>query len=121
MGNIHCRYDIEGLARDMEIELGDLPALYSEYFLEMRINLQESRAMYNIKDWDKLERVIHNIKGISTSLNVDDVYLLSNKLDNKLKGANFDNVLPDIDYITDLFIAAENDIKEFFKQNDIKI
>ncbi|MDP4090238.1 MAG: Hpt domain-containing protein [Bacillota bacterium] len=121
MDNKSFRYNIEGLAADMEIDLAELTSLYSEYFIEMRINIQESKALRANNDWVKLERIIHNMKGISTSLNVDDVYLMAAKLDNKLRSANYENIENDINFIVELYNRAENDIMEFFKEKDMKI
>lgn len=121
MDNKSFRYDIEGLIKDMQIDLNTISALYTEYFLEMKINLQESRNFFANKNWDMLERVIHNIKGVSTSLNIYDIYLISNKLDINLKQGNYSTVDLDINSISELFNAAERDIRDFFKQNDIRI
>lgn len=121
MDNKSFRYDIEGLAKDMEIDLSTISPLYAEYFLEMKTNLEESRKYFATKNWDRLQRVMHNIKGISTSLNVDDVYLVSNRLDINLKQGIYSTAELDINNISELFNIAENDIREFLKQNDIRI
>jgi hypothetical protein len=121
MENIPFRYDIIGLAKDMDIDLAAISNLYSEYFLEMKINLQESRDYYSNKNWLKLERIMHNIKGISISLNIDDIYNVSNELDTALKLGNYNTAAFDIDNISELFNNAENDIREFFRQNTIRI
>jgi hypothetical protein len=121
MENIPFKYDIIGLAKDMDIDLAAISNLYNEYFLEMKTNIQESQELYKSENWARLERVIHNIKGISISLNIDDIYTVSNKLDTNLKLGNYDTAAFNINNIRELFNAAENDIKEFFKQNSIRL
>ncbi|MBC8059785.1 MAG: Hpt domain-containing protein [Clostridiaceae bacterium] len=115
------RYNIQDLADDMEVGLETLSSLYSEFFHEMKINIQESKALANNKDWDKLQRVIHNIKGISTCLNVNDIYFVSQQLDTDLKNQKFENVLSNINSINELFNCTETDIREFFKNSGITI
>jgi HPt (histidine-containing phosphotransfer) domain-containing protein len=115
------RYDIKGLANDMEVDIDMLADLYSEYFHEMKTNLQESKSLANSCDWDRLERVMHNIKGISISLNVEDIYSLSNKLDNDLKNSKYDNATNEIIKINEAFQLSEKDIKNYFKENNISI
>jgi HPt (histidine-containing phosphotransfer) domain-containing protein len=121
MENESFRYDIEGLAKDMEVELSTLSTLYSEYFHEMKINIEESKTLANSEDWFRLERVIHNIKGISTSLNISDIYSFSNKLDVNLKNGKTDAAINDINTINELFNACENSVRQFFKEKEILI
>ncbi|HEY5561618.1 MAG TPA: hypothetical protein VIK72_07655 [Clostridiaceae bacterium] len=115
------RYNIQGLADDMEVNLSTLSSLYSEFFHEMKINIEESKDLCNSKDWWKLQRVIHNIKGISSCLYIEDIYDISNKLDIELKKQAYENALPDITSINNLLISSETDIKEFFKKNGINM
>ena len=115
------RYNIKGLADDMEVSLQTISSLYSEFFHEMRLNIEESKVLCTKKDWDKLQRVIHNIKGISTCLNVNDIYDISLKLDMDLKNKKLENVFSKITSISDLFNFSETDIRGFFKKDGIII
>jgi len=115
------RYDIKSLADDMEVGLQTLSTLYSEFFHEMKLNIEESKALCDNKDWLKLERVIHNIKGISACLNINDIYSISQKLDLELKLKKYENAFTDIISISNLFNSSETDIKNFFKINGVII
>jgi len=115
------RYNIKELADDMEVTLETLSSLYSEFFHEMKIDIQESRALTLSKDWPKLQRIIHNIKGISTCLNIHDIYYVSQKLDMDLKINKYETVLSDVNSINDFFNSCETDIREYFKNNEIII
>lgn len=121
MNNKPFKYDIEGLAKNMEVDLAIISDLYSEFFLEVRRNLLECRSLYDDKEWEKLERVIHNIKGVSISLCIDDLYAASNAFDYELKNDQYDNAKSQIDFIDNLFLTIENEIREFFKQKNIII
>ena len=113
------RYNIKGLADDMEVSLQTLSSLYFEFFNEMKLNIQESKAFCNSKNWEKLEREIHNIKGITSCLNVNDVYYIAQKLDVELKDHKYEIALSDINSISKLFERCETDIRGFFKKNGI--
>ena len=115
------RYDIEGLDKDMDIDMTEISKLYDEYFIEMKSNIQESIKLYGSEDFARLERVIHNMKGISSSLNINDIYAAANDLDAKLKRGYFDTASADMDNFIKLFIAAEKDIRGFFKQNAVNL
>jgi HPt (histidine-containing phosphotransfer) domain-containing protein len=115
------RYNIEGLAQDMEVSLEALSPLYSEFFHEMKVNMEESKALCANKDWVKLERVIHNIKGISISLNVDDIHNLTQKLSMDLKSKEYENAFSYMNSINNLFNSSEVDIRDFFKSHGITI
>ncbi|MDP4146357.1 MAG: hypothetical protein Q8936_18060 [Bacillota bacterium] len=121
MENTPCKYNIMELVEDMGVSITDISSLYSEYITEMRSNIQESKFLCSEKDWTRLERVIHNMKGISTSLNITDLYEVSAALDKQLKLGKYDDVQNDINHIEELFNIAEKDIKEFFKQHSITI
>jgi len=115
------RYNIQGLADDMEVSLEILSSLYSEFFHEMKMNLEESKELSTSKDWWKLERVIHNIKGISSCLYIGDIYDVSQKLDIELKNEAYEHVNSDITTINNLLNSTEKDIREFFKKDGISI
>ncbi|MTK12850.1 MAG: hypothetical protein F8N39_12430 [Clostridiaceae bacterium] len=121
METVSCRYDIEGLAKDMEVDLTTISTLYSEYFLEMKENIYKSETPCAKEDYASLERIIHNIKGTSISLNIKDIYYTSLSLDNQLKNNKCEQATYGINTINELFNEAEKDIKEFFHQNGIEL
>lgn len=109
------RYDIKGLCEDIGVSYEDIYSLYLEYFSEMKGNIQECKALCESKAWDRLEREVHNMKGISINLNITDVYTACNTLDYQLRTGEYGSAFKNLDYIYKLFDKAENDIKEFFK------
>jgi HPt (histidine-containing phosphotransfer) domain-containing protein len=121
MESKECRYDIDALIKMLGVEFSDVSPLYLEYFFEMKENIQESKALCKEKDWNRLQRIVHNMKGISVSLNVNDLYAASTNLDIQLKKGLYDTVAQAIEDIQELFNAAELEIRDFFKQQGISI
>ena len=121
MNDKFVRYDIEGFANDLEVDLLTISTLYSEYLLEMKINIEESMDFLKKKDWHMLQHKVHNMKGISSTLRVDDIYSAANDLDMDLKRGECLKAEESILSIINLFNLAEKDIKHFFHQNNIFI
>lgn len=115
-----CRYEIEILAKDTGVDLATLSTLYLEYFKEMKENINQSILLCSEKAWSNLERVIHNIKGVSISLNILDIYDAALNLDNKLKNKIYDTISSDIKIINRMLISSENEIMKFFHSKDIE-
>jgi HPt (histidine-containing phosphotransfer) domain-containing protein len=65
-------------------------------------------------NWGMLERVTHNIKGMSSSLYVNDVYEKAAEFNSLLKINQTENVNVYIEEITQLLKNAEIEIKEYF-------
>jgi hypothetical protein len=59
------RYDIGKLAKELEFDIEDVKILFSKYFIEIKENISQMQEYFSHKDWDMLERVVHNIKGVS--------------------------------------------------------
>ena len=111
-----CRYDIQGLADELEVELSDIVKLYSNYIEEMASEIEEMQKFLLKKDWVMLERVVHNIKGVSANLNIEDVFNEAEAFDNLLKKGVADDSGYYVNNIETLLKAAENEIKSFFAQ-----
>lgn len=67
-------------------------------------------------DWYMLERVIHNIKGVSANLNVHDVFEEAEVFDNLLKSNNIINASSHVEKMIDLISKAEIEITKFFSE-----
>ena len=69
----------------MGVDQDVISELFSEYFIEMEENIIECITLENDKDWDKLARIIHNMKGVSANLSVEDVFLLCAEIEKEVK------------------------------------
>lgn len=86
MEQIKEGYDIEGLAQELELDLIDLSSLYSGYIAEMQDEISEMKNFLAKKDWVMLRRIVHNIKGVSANLAINDVFIAAEELEIMQKG-----------------------------------
>ena len=115
------KYNIEGLAKELEVELESIVDLYSSYIQEMKEEMTELNAYLEKADWTMLERVVHNIKGVSVNLNIMDVYEEAEKFDVLLKK----NITSDshlcVGKLIKLINESEIEIIKFFNENGFKM
>lgn len=116
-----CRYDIQGLADELEVDLSDIVRLFSNYFTEMKEELAEMKKYLSSGDWIMLERVVHNVKGVSANLDIKDVYNEAAAFDTLLKINVTDSAEYYINRIDELLQAAEEEVGRFFSQNGMAL
>lgn len=121
MENVACRYDIYGLAKELDSELGDIAILFINYIDEMKSEVKEMNRFFSLKDWYMLERTVHNIKGVSVNLGIRDVYEQAEAFDRLLKDGKVDSAAENIEKITQILSSAVKEIKAFFNQNGFSI
>lgn len=115
------RYDIAGLAKELEVDLQALVPLYQSYITEMSEETSEMNRYLLGKDWNMLQRTIHNIKGVSANLKIDDVYRESEIFDSRLKKDIIESAEKYVEVISDLVKAAEKEIRAFFSDRGYMI
>lgn len=106
--------DIKCLIEELGVELKDVSELYLRYFAEMRIESGKMQEYVLKQRWDMLERVIHNIKGVSSSLNINDVYEKAAEFDVLLKNNKTDTAALHANELIALIRGAEEDIREIY-------
>ena len=115
------KYDIDGLAKELEVGIESIVGLYSSYIEEMKEEMEEMKLCLDKSDWTMLERIVHNIKGVSVNLSIMDVFSEAEEFDVLLKkNATSDSsnyVLKLISLITD----AEFEIKRFFNEKGFEV
>ncbi|HEX3028639.1 MAG TPA: Hpt domain-containing protein [Clostridia bacterium] len=116
MGNNVCRYDPEAFARELDVDLESISGLFREYFNEMRSEISEMNVFLETSDWNMLQRTVHNVKGVSANLNLNDVFEEAEKLDLQLKNGQVSESGIHVARIAELIAGAEKYIKEFFSE-----
>lgn len=115
------KYDIEGFAKELETDIESIGELFSSYITEMKEETEELKKNLEISDWIMLERVIHNIKGVSINLGITDVHAEAEKLDNQLKQNYTADAEEFVAKIIDLIKDSEKEIRSFFSSKGIEI
>jgi HPt (histidine-containing phosphotransfer) domain-containing protein len=77
--------NIEELAIEFELSTEEINDLYSTYLIDIKEYIKKIEALYIEKLWSELFRNIHNIKGMTANLRLDDVFYESSKLCKGLK------------------------------------
>lgn len=115
------RYNIEGLAEELEVDIKDIARLYSNYFIEMNEEMLSLRDLLEGKDWYMIQRTVHNVKGVSANLAVEDVFREAAAFDVLLKEGKREDTAVRIEKIASLLKAAEIDILNFFKSKGLEL
>jgi len=115
------RYDIDGLAKELEVDLEDILGLYASYFEEMNSSITELETNNSQENWAMLQRAIHNIKGVSANLRIEDVFVEAEKLDHLLKANSYSEAGDYIKSIIKLIEKAEQDVKNYFNEFGLKM
>ena len=121
MDNKGYKYDVEGLAAELEVDLESIVGLFSSYFEEMKEEVSSMQELLSKNDWYMLARVIHNIKGVSANLSIQDVFDEAAAFDSRLKLNNTNNATTYVEKIMDLISKAEIEIMDIFKEKGLSL
>lgn len=112
------KYDIEGFARELGVSLGDVALLFLNYINEMHEEVSSMQACLQEGNLDMLQRVVHNIKGVSGNLTIQDVYTYASEFDTLLKKLLRENRVEDVTQqvstLEKLLQGAEAEIIRYF-------
>lgn len=121
MENKTWRYDIKKLAEELEFEIEDISVLFSKFFIEMKDNISSMKNHLSKKDWNMLERVVHNIKGVSINLNIMDVYEEAAEFDVLLKSNSTEDADIHVNKLVELLNDSEIEIRRIFSEMNIPL
>lgn len=119
--NYNCTYDINNFANDLGLSFSEISELYIELINEINSSLLELKILMTEKNLGEIQKIIHNIKGISGNYRVTDVYEKASEINDSLKSNCIMNLEADLN---DLFIIsgiAERKIKSFFEEKSVFI
>ena len=115
------KYNIEGLADELEVDMESIVGLYSSYIEEMKEEIKEMQLCLEKSDWTMLERVVHNIKGVSANLSIMDVYSEAEKFDLLLKKNITSSAEEYVSKLINLIADSESEIKLFFYEKGLDV
>ncbi|KLU67314.1 hypothetical protein DEAC_c05260 [Desulfosporosinus acididurans] len=120
--NSPCRYDLKGFSDELGLPLKDTAELFSEFIKEIKDELSKAENVLISNNVEELQRINHNIKGISANFKILDLYEQTCKISKTLK--NSCDILSLQSQLNDLFIIYENAVQEitaFFAYHGIDI
>lgn len=107
-------YEINKLAEDIGIEIMDLKGLYSSFIDEMDSELDSIEKDISSGNLHKLHSTVHNIKGISSNLLINDIYEHCKVFDDELKVENYNRVNEHFEILKIMYKKTRSYIKDFF-------
>lgn len=98
--------NLEDLIRDIGINKDTIIELLSIYCSEMSEEMQKVKLYLSNKEWTGLLRTVHNIKGVSANLYLQDMFKSAEVIDLKLKKNDYNEIENSINNMLDTFDAT---------------
>lgn len=121
MEDYNNKYDIVGFAHDLGLSIEDVSELYAELVNELNSALLELKILMADKDLIKIQKIIHNIKGVSGNYRLTDLYEESSRINDTLKNQDYPDFEKDLNHLFNIAYAAIKEITNFFKRKAISI
>ncbi len=115
------KYDIVGFAHDLGLSIEDVSELYSELVHELNSAILELKLLIADKNFAKIQKIIHNIKGVSGNYRLMDIYDETSKINDALKNTEYREFEKDLNHLFNITYAAIKEITNFFKRKSISI
>lgn len=116
-----CRYDLKGFSDDLGLPDKDIADLFSDFIKEINSEISKAKICLAEKDLDGIERINHNIKGISVNYRILDIHVETMKMSKVLKNGDYDAIQL---LYNSFFVIAENSVKTiayYFEQKGFVI
>ncbi|AVK48746.1 Hpt domain-containing protein [Clostridium sp. MF28] len=119
--NYDKNYDIIGFSNDLGLNLQQVSELYAELINEFNLALSELKTAMIGSDLKNIQKIIHNLKGLSGNYRITDVYEETTKINNLLKNSNYNNIEPHLSNLLTVISIALKKIRSFFYEMSILI
>lgn len=119
--NYYSKYDITGFAEDLGLSISEISELYAELINEINSALSELKIFVIKKDLERMQKIIHNIKGVSGNYRLTDVYEKASKINDSLKSNYLTYLESDLNELFIISSMAEIEITNFFKERFVFI
>lgn len=115
------KYDIVGFSNDLGLSIEDVSELYAELVHELNSALVELKLFIYDKDFEKIRKIIHNIKGVSGNYRLTDIYDETSRINDALKNTEYPEFEKDFNHLFNITYSAIKEITNFFKRKSISI
>lgn len=112
-GEVLVSYD--GFIQETGIDEETSKELYEVFVEELLQEKEKLIAQHLVKDYEKLGRTVHNVKGVSGSYKAHFVYESAKVIDLCIKGREYEGVEQEFDGLIKAIGNAIDDIRLHFK------
>ena len=119
--DFHGDYDITGFTHDLGLTMEEVSKFYAQLINEINSATLELELLMIKGDLANIQKVIHNIKGVSGNYRISDIYKKTTKINDALKCNNYSTLEKDLNNLFAVSDMAIKEIKTFFKQRFISI
>lgn len=119
--NYYSKYDITGFAKDLGLSISEISELYSELINEINSSLSELKIFIAQKDLKNMQKIIHDIKGVSGNYRLTDVYEKASEINDSLRSNYLTYLESDLNELFIISSRAEIEIANFFKERSVFI
>ena len=119
MNNINININLVAFAEDMCVEIELLTGLFKEYCKEMLQEIEVMKEYYKAADYYMLERTVHNIKGVSANLEMDEMRKIAEIMDARLKENNNEDIDKYIEQMENIYWKTREAIIKAFEEQKI--
>lgn len=124
-----CSINLEDLIRDIGIDKSTVVELLGIYCTEMTEEMQQIKMFLKNQEWSGLQRALHNIKGVSANLYLQDMFKAAEVIDIKLRKNDYKDIENSVQYLLDTFdetyksihIISEQQVKSVTTATEIMI
>ncbi|MFT8348478.1 Hpt domain-containing protein [Clostridium saccharoperbutylacetonicum] len=114
--NFNCKYDIIGFSTDLGLSIKEISELYYELINELNLALLELKALVDGQNYTKIQKIIHNIKGVSGNYRINDIYKETTRINDLLISDDYSTLKKDLTNLFTICIDAQTEIRFFFEQ-----
>jgi|GEM_PF-2537128 len=104
--------NLDILMNEIGIDMNSVIELLNLYCMEMTEEMQQVRMQMKAQDWAAVQRTVHNIKGVSANLFLQDMFAASEAVDLRLKGNDCIGIDHSIQNMFDVFENTQHSIKK---------
>lgn len=116
-----CKYDIDGFCEELDLSREDIAELFSELIKVYNSEIYELKKAAVEKDLNSINKIFHNLKGVSGNYRITDVYNETIAISQAIKTGSYDNLAKIIYDFSIIIERAVEEIVKYFHENKIEL
>ena len=102
--------NLEDLVKSIGIDKDTIIELLGIYCYEMTEEMQQVKLFLEKQEWSDMQRIIHNIKGVSSNLYLQEMFEAAEILELRLKNMDYKGIENSVRNLFDTFNETLNSI-----------